>query len=61
MSVGGIERILRKIRENSTDENIRDFLEGLVWEEFESPTGWYKDYYKKKIEKYVKKEGVDDN
>lgn len=53
---GGIEQILKKIEENSTDKSIADFLIELVKDEFGNRSGLsWKNNYKTKIEKYSKK------
>lgn len=49
---GGIEQILRKIRENSNDESVARFLEELILEESSSQLWQWRDTYKKLIESY---------
>jgi len=47
------ERIIEGIRENSKDNKVmQDFLIDLIYEEAEHlGTWWYKDIYKKRIDK----------
>ena len=54
--MGDSERILRKIEENSKDDEIiADFLKDLLLEELEhSERWWWKEKYKEKIENYSK-------
>ena len=53
------ERILKGIRENSkNDDKLYEFLINLIYEEAEHPgQWWWKDIYRKKIEKYSEKWG----
>jgi hypothetical protein len=63
MSNGKInERILKGIRENcKNDEALSEFLINLIYEEAEhSGQWWWKDIYRKKIEKYSEKWGDSD-
>jgi hypothetical protein len=54
------ERILDAIGKSSeSDRLIRDFLIEMIYEEATN-RGWFKDVYKKQIEKYVKKAGEED-
>lgn len=54
MGSGGVEQIMRKIEENSPNENIAAFLKDLIWDESENqPERWWKDDYKKKVKKYL--------
>lgn len=57
--MGDSERILRKIEENSKDDEIiADFLKDLLLEELEhSERWWWKETYKEKIENYSKNWG----
>ncbi len=58
MSNGKInERILKGIRENSkNDDTLSEFLINLIYEEAEHPgQWWWKDDYRKMIEKYSEK------
>ena len=50
MGSGGVEQIMRKIEENSPNENITAFLKDLIWDESENqPERRWKDDYKKKV------------
>ncbi len=54
MGSGGVEQIMRKIEENSPNENITAFLKDLIWDESENqPERRWKDDYKKKVKKYL--------
>ena len=60
MSNGKInERIFKSIRENSkNDDTLSEFLINLIYEEAEHPgQWWWKDIYRKQIEKYSEKWG----
>ena len=48
------DRILKGIRENSRgDDVIEGFLFELIYEEVEhASTWWWKDFYKKQVDKY---------
>lgn len=61
MSGGKVnERILEAIRKSSEDDElIQKFLIEMIYEEATNP-GWYKEIYKRGIEKYVSKESGED-
>jgi len=65
MSIGKInKRILDGIRENSEDDKVlENFLIEIILEEANHPGAWWwKETYKKKVDKYLKEwEGFDEN
>lgn len=50
----GIEKILSKIKSISKEEKIIEFLKEIIMDEIENPKAWFKNDYRKKIEKYSK-------
>ena len=56
------EQIIESIREKSENSKaIADFLIDLIYSEAEHPKQWkWKDTYRKKIEKYLKEWGEND-
>ena len=56
MTEGGIEEIIKRIREITDDEIIRDFLINLIYDEVEYLWSW-KEVYRKKVKEYTEKWG----
>lgn len=53
-------KIIRSINElEKTNQAVKSFLLELLTYEIGN-SGWYKDYYKKSIEKFYSKDGEDD-